>query len=200
MAGRYDKVSGTFSKVQKRYDKVNGVWTPAKARLDKSGGVWAQSFKAYDCKGHKGAYTDEVGSTINADGSGDLRIYRNSGKDLITFQSSLEFTFDESIAYQSGDALIDFSQSSQAFDYGEQPTSFTIYVVDLNTGATIRYIGYFDFVSAKKVTANSAGTTNAIQVMLRGDLYGSDNDGKKVGWNSGELYIFGRQINSIEII
>lgn len=44
MAGRYDRVNGVFSKVNKRYDKVNGIWQPVKKRFVKAGGMWQPSF------------------------------------------------------------------------------------------------------------------------------------------------------------
>lgn len=173
MSGRYDKVSGAYSKVKKRYDKVNGAWAPAKARWDKSGGVWSKS------------YSGAVEWTYSISISGDLGSTDYGNSDTYTAHNhisayssgvvrwsicAITYTFSQPLLIRTGSTL-----TIRTYAYGRHGKSeldingTKVYSKDLGTGDVTESYTFPSDTTINTITAQAiagADTSDGTQCFV----------------------------------
>lgn len=207
-AGLYGSVSGVNRKAKKLYANVGGVTRKIKGVYANVNGVVRKVYSAYDCKGQK--YACDFGSAasyaLNADGSGNVNLY-STAWGSVKYWCEYEFVFDEAISWAAGDRVISFSgNSSQPWRPNiatHNLENFVCWLQDANRNS-IGAISENTSSNNQQFNASSAGSSDTFYFYVEAtNLHASSSGGDawlSFSWQHGDLYICGKQINSVGLI
>lgn len=197
MPGLYAPSGGVNRLPRQWYTPSGGVNQKLKEIYGVAAGVNRKVFSAYDCQGKLDSTTSGNTSKINGNGSLDVDVFQGYYGSVGSYYAIYKFMFPEKVNFASGQELVKLSNMTQAVHRATYPS------ITVTTGSGLSVPKSISSSDTNiTIAATAAGETDILYLKFNVTLSpGSSYYGEwTVTIPAGSLYLFGNQINNIELI